>query len=164
MEQDDFADVNIDKPIEIKFKPHQVRHYDMVCKYSDLGPPWTGPKLAALIEGLGIAAEASAVMPKLDCENEYPMKEAVRQLIRLGHSMIDVPDMLEMGSLREAAQSLCGGRTPTVMLDWNEADWLEFESELDSCGSRSTAAKWGISSTLVIRLRNLYAGEFGWFG
>ena len=164
MEQDDFADVNIDKPIEIKFKPHQVRHYDMVCKYSDLGPPWTGPKLAALIEGLGIAAEASAVMPKLDCENEYPMKEAVRQLIRLGHSMTDVPSMLEMDSLQEAAESLCGGRTPVVMLDWNEADWLEFESELDTCSARATAAKWGISATLAIRLRNLYAGEFGWFG
>ena len=164
MEQNDLADVNIDKPIEIKFKPHQVRHYDLVCKYSDLGPPWTGPKLAALIEGLGIAAEASAVMPKEGTVTDYPMKEAVRQLIRLGHSMTAVPDMLEMGSLREAAQSLCGGRTPTVMLDWSEADWLEFESELDTCGSRPTAAKWGISSTLVIRLRNLYAGEFGWFG
>ena len=164
MEQDDFADMNIDKPIEMKFKPHQVRHYDMVCKYSDLGPPWTGPKLASLIEGLGIAAEASAVMPKDDTESDYPLKEAVRQLIRLGHSMIDIPEILEMGSLREAAQSLCGSRTPSAMLDWNEADWLEFEADLQILGARTAAAKWEISATLFARLRNLYQGEHGWFG
>ena len=164
MNYDDLADVKIDEPIEMKFKPHQVRHYDMVCKYSDLGPPWTGEKLASLIEGLGIAAEASAVMPKHAGILDYPMKEAVRQLIRLGHSMVDIPDMLEMSSLQEAAQSLCGARTPTDMLEWNEADWLEFEADIETLGTRTAAKKWGISATLFNRLRNLYRGEHGWFG
>jgi hypothetical protein len=164
MNHDDFADMNIDKPIEMKFKPHQVLHYDMVCKYSDLGPPWTGPKLATLIEGLGIAAEASAVMPKEGSESDYPLKEAVRHLIRLGHSMIDIPEMLGMDSLQEAAQSLCGSRTPTAMLGWNEADWLEFEADLQILGARTAATKWEISATLFARLRNLYQGEHGWFG
>ena len=164
MEHDDFADMNIDKPIEMKFKPNQVRHYDMVCKYSYLGPPWTGPKLATLIEGLGIAAEASAVMPKDDTESDYPLKEAVRHLIRLGHSMIDIPEMLAMANIQEAAQSLCGSRTPPSMLGWNEADWLEFEADISLLGARTAATKWEISATLFARLRNLYQGEHGWFG
>ena len=143
--------------------PHELDGFSMVCKYKDIGRPWTSAKLADLLEGLGQYAEAKALL-----SNSTPERariESVRELIRNGYSMIRIPDMLGL-TLQEASIALFNGRTNQTVT-WDEDDWFEFESAvrdatLTASKINEMKEKYGFGRTSLVALRNLYQGKEGW--
>jgi len=154
-------------PTPILYGLHELDYFDAVCRYhGKLGRPWDGHKLSILLGEMSKAAEAVAVVRK--ASEESPMavaKESVRTLIREGHSILDIPEMLEMKDLTEAVIALCNGRPSTKMASWNHRVWGEFEDDIVSdVGVTELSRTYGLSRTLIYRLRNLYNGKPGWSG
>lgn len=155
------------KPVPIRYGLHELDNFKLVCKYNvRLGRPWDGDKLALLLDGLTKAREAADLVRVAQEGGPLAViKESVRELIRQGHSMTDIPEMLGLEHLEDAVLALCNGRVSSVMADWTISDWLSFESDIvDGFGATELSRTYGLSRTLVYRLKNLYDGNPGWQG
>ena len=116
-------------PSKMVYAAHELDHFGLVCKYKNLGRPWTSAKLAYLLEGLGEIAETISLLKEARGRGLAAERtESVRELVRHGHSMVDIPAMLGL-TLQEAVHALFDGNAVEALL-WTEADWLAFESEI----------------------------------
>lgn len=166
--EDPLSDVVLPgSPTPIMFGLHELDYFEAVCKYNGkLGRPWDGDKLSILLDGMTEAAEAAKAIRK--ASEDGPMavdKESVRMLIRKGHSITDIPEMLGFEYLSDVVTALCNGRVSSSMTKWSEADWLAFEGDIhDGVGATELSRTYDLSRTLVYRLKNLYDGKPGWKG
>lgn len=168
LDGDDLSDVVLPgEPVPIRYGLHELDNFKLVCKYNvRLGRPWNGDKLALLLDGLTKAKEAADLVRVAQEDGPLAvLKESVRELIRQGHSMTDIPEMLGLEHLEDAVLALCNGRVSAVMADWTISDWLSFESDIDKgVGATELSRTYDLSRTLVYRLKNLYDGKPGWQG
>lgn len=154
-------------PTPIQFGLHELDFFEMVCRQNgQLGRPWDAEKLELLLSKLTQAAEAAAVVRKVEKDGPLAVRrESVRELIRQGQSVVDVHHELGLNSIEDTVFALCNGHPASSMAAWTEADWLAFESDIkDGVGVTELSLTYDLSRTAVYRFKNLYDGKPGWKG
>jgi hypothetical protein len=154
---DCLCDVVVTEITPINFGGHEVDHADLVIKYRNLGAPWTSSDMAELIEALGRAAEAKALLKDAIPDRLSTYTSAVKGLIAEGHSMIDIPNIIGL-PLADCAAALMSGRTSAVVVTWSESDWLAFEADCltTAMGNDLLSRRHNVSNTVALRLSRLY--------
>lgn len=154
------CDVVVKEITPINYGLHELQHADLVIKYKGLGAPWNGAQLAQLLDGLDRAREAVKVAKKyqMDPNRLSTFTEPIKDLLRQGHSMVDVPDLLGI-TLEQAALGIMSGRRSCVTL-WNEANWLAFEADVaDGYGRELLARRNGLPQMSAKRLADYYRNK-----
>lgn len=148
-----------DTPTPINFGLTEVRHAEIVMKHKRLGGPWTTETAIQMMEALGAAAEATAKVAGIPFNDARPAsyKEAVRELIRQGHSMLDIPELLDISFLM-VKLALMDGRGERKCVQWTEGEWLAFEADIlsNNRGGWWLCKNYDLSQTLAHRLVKLY--------
>lgn len=167
-DEDSLSDVILEgEPVEINYGLHELDYFELVCRQNgQLGRPWDGDKLDLLLSGLTQAAEAAAVVRKVEADGPLAVRrESVRELIRQGGSVVNLHLELGLHSLEDTVHALCNGRPSSSMAAWTEADWLAFESDIkEGVGVTELSRTYDLSRTVVYRFKNLYDGKPGWKG
>ena len=154
------CDVVVTEPVPVRYSPTEVKYADIVMKYnSRLGRPWTHETMLDLCEQLGRAADliAEAKAITVDCTPGLlsTYTDAIKKLIGLGHSMVDVPAMVGL-TMEDANVALMSGYSGCAIAAWNEADWLAFEADVsEGMSHRNLARVHGLPSATAGRLARL---------
>ncbi len=156
------CDVEVRDVTPINYSPTDLDHADLVIKYKRLGAPWNGKKLATLLEGLAVAADAKRELDKIvESDTREFISAKHRRVLSLAmreaKSLVEAAVRLDL-TLPEAVSALSRGR-PAPYWKWTEQDWLDFEEvifEDDDLNVTQLGKSFGVSRQVAYRLLEAY--------